>query len=85
MGVTEGRIRTGGKGLSARKEPQPKLRPEIGTSGRDRAYFRSRWRRPPEAGAGDSVFSIGGDSRSGEVRFAPSDSSLRSGGRRFVG
>lgn len=42
-----------------------------GTSGRNRTYFRPRWRRPAESGAGDCVFRRGGGARPGKVRSAP--------------
>lgn len=68
------RYPVGWVGLTAEQTPPPQLRSRVGApemSPMRPAYFRSRWRRPRESGAGDSVFSSGGDSRRGEVRRAP--------------
>lgn len=51
-------------------QPRPQVGPRLGgCSGNFRArlaYFRLRWQRPPQSGAGDCVFRRRGDSRPGE-------------------
>lgn len=53
------------------------------SSGRDRAHFLSRWRRPPESGAAGCASVSGGVPIPGEVRLAPPGSPLRRGEGRF--
>lgn len=54
------------------------------SSGRDRAHFLSRWRRPPESGAAGCASVSGGVPIPGEVRLAPPGSPLRRGEGREI-
>lgn len=72
-GLAEPGVPPGGNNLRARgsRLTAPIGVAAPGTSGPDRACFRSIWRRPVESGAGESIFGSGGDTRLGEVRSAP--------------
>lgn len=66
-GRAEPGVPPGGKNLRARgsRLSAPIGAAAPGTSGPNRACFRSIWRRPAESGAGESIFGSGGDTRLG--------------------